>query len=109
MDLSFFYPKTVNEVMKIIDKRKNVCYVIHVNYIRNNKVCKQKFLSQHQSTSRRFEEFMEHYFKTVNLVSIKKIGDFDGVISTQWTVGREIWQDVKQKVLEGTTEKEKCY
>ena len=93
----------------MIDKRKNVCYVIHVYYIRNDKECKHKFISQHTDSSRRFKAFAEHYFKNVFPVSKKKMGGFDGEVSTQRTVSWEEWTDVKDEVLEGITEKEKCY
>ena len=93
----------------MIDKRKNVCYVIEMYYIRAEKECSRKFLSQHQMDSRRFKTFAEDYFKNVFPVSKKKMGDFDGYVGSQWTVSREVWPSVKDEVLEGITEKEKCY
>lgn len=93
----------------MIDKRKNVCYVIHIYYIRNGKECMKKFISQHSSGSKRFIEFSEDYFKNVFPVSKKKMGGFDGEVNTQRTVSWDEWLDVKERVLEGITEKEKCY
>lgn len=93
----------------VIDKRKNVCYVIHVYYIRNGEECKRKFISQHSFDSRRFKAFAEHYFKNVFPVSESKMGGFDGEVSYQRTITRKEWPDVKVEVLEGITELEKCY
>lgn len=93
----------------MIDKRKNVCYVIHIYYIRADEECKRKFISQHQADSRRFKSFMENYFKNVFPVSRKKMGGFEGEVFTQRTISWDDWQDVKNEVLEGITENEKCY
>ena len=93
----------------MIDKTKNVCYVIHLYYRRNHEVHKHKFLSRHQITSKCFEQFADDYFRNVFPVSKSKRGDGDGHIGDQWTVRRKMWPDVKDEVLEGITEKEKCY
>ncbi|WP_172369603.1 hypothetical protein [Sporosarcina jiandibaonis] len=93
----------------MIDKRKNVCYVIHIYYIRADEECKRKFISQHSADSRQFKAFMENYFKNVFPVSEKKMGGLDGEVFSQRTISWDDWQDDKEGVLEGITENEKCY
>lgn len=92
----------------MINKRKNVCYVITIFYeyrkSGTREIRQQKFLSQHQFDTKRFKEFERNYFKGVS--------GFDGYCEEygrQWTVGRNMWPKVKNEVLEGITEKEKCY
>lgn len=103
------YENTKWGTKRVIDRRKNICYVIHVYYIRKDEECRHKFLSQHSSNSKRFKSFVEHYFKNLFPVSRRKMGGFDGDISSQQTISQKQWQDVKQEVLEGITEQEKCY
>lgn len=95
----------------MIDKRKNVCYVIEMYYIRADKECSVKFLSQHGISSRRFKAFADHYFKHVFPVAERKRRDFDGGIGSQLTISWDMWKEEKWKkyALEGITEKEKCY
>lgn len=92
----------------MIDKRKNVCYVITINYWYKKggveEIRKHKFLSQHQITTKKFKVFVKNYFK-----GFPGFRGFDEEWGSQWTVSKKIWQDVKEKVLEGITEKEKCY
>lgn len=92
----------------MIDRSKNVCYVIHVPYIRNGKECKQKFLSLHGIETKRFAEFRDRYFKEVLSVSKKKIGGFDGDMGSQTTISKKEWGRLKNDTLEGITELEKC-
>lgn len=93
----------------MIDKTKNVCYVIWVNYWScasgNKEICKRKFLSQYQFSSKRFTEFLDKYFKTVPDFD----GFYNGDLGSQSTISRSEWQQVKDEVLEGISEKEKCY
>lgn len=93
----------------MIDKTKNVCYVIRVLYMRNGKECSQKFLSLHGVGTKKFKEFRDKYFKEVLSVSPKKIGGHDGDIGSQFTISKESWERQKASVLEGITEAEKCY
>lgn len=95
----------------MIDKRKNVCYVIELYYIRADEEHKRKFISQHGLGSKRFEAFADHYFKHVFPVSKRKRGGFEGDIGTQLTISWEMWQEEKWReyALEGITEVEKCY
>lgn len=93
----------------MIDKRKNICYLIKMNYWYRdeniNEIRTQKFISMHQITSKRFKGFYEQYFKAVE--------GYDGLfyddIGSQWTVSKDIWSQVKDDVMSCITENEKCY
>lgn len=85
--------------------------MIDIYYIRADKQCKVKFLSQHGISTRRFKAFLEDYFKNVFPVAKRKRGGFDGEVGSQLTISREMWKEEKWKkyTLEDITESEKCY
>ena len=95
----------------MINKKKNICYVIHVNYMVGGTEKKQKFVSQYGSGTKKFKKFRDDYFKNTLKLSVDSIGGKDGDLSTQMTISNEMWklQKWKDYVLEGITEKEKCY
>lgn len=105
--------------VSMIDRRKNICYVIEVPYEVREKGSnfisykRQKFLSLHGSQTKHFEEFRNKYFREVLKVSVNCIGEWDKDGSTmayQRTISRKAWQDAKVRtsVMEGITEREKC-
>lgn len=93
----------------MINRAKNVCYVIHIPYLQNGKEHHQKFLSLHGLTTKHFVDFRDKYFKEVLSVSVKKIGGHDGDMGSQSTISKEQWEKQKLNILEGITELEKCY
>jgi len=103
----------------MIDRRKNVCYVISVPYEDDKKdgcfitYKRQKFISLHGIQTKQFKEFRDNYFREVLKVNPSRIGewDYDGKSEgTQETISRNQWEDekVRKRVLEGITEREKC-
>lgn len=92
----------------MINKAINACYVITIPYRKKGRVYEQKFLSQHQMTTKRFKKFRDNYFTNVLKLNVGRIGA-DGTLGSQITVSKADWSDVKEWVLEGITELEKCY
>lgn len=95
----------------MIDKRKNVCYVIHVQSVdENGDRFTQKFLSQHGITTKTFKKFAENYLRKKNCRIYSQMnGEYEW--GTQFTVSLDYWKDKekRKRVLEGITENEKCY
>lgn len=93
----------------MINKRINVCYVIEVNYWHQSdekeELRTQKFLSQHQFGSKRFNAFMNDYFSKIS--GFRRF--FNDDLGSQRTIRRADWNEMKEEVLANVTEKEKCY
>ena len=103
--------------MNVIDRSKNVCYVITVPYVEEARTCTykyQKFISLHSAFSKKFEAFRNRYFQEVLQIPIEQIGEWDKSECTeasQYTVSWKQWKQdatIRAKVLEGITEREKC-
>lgn len=105
----------------MIDRRKNMLYVITVPYDQAktpkdfNGYKYQKFISLHSIMSKRFRKFSEKYFEKVLGIMPYQIGEGgkggDISLGTQETISLVQWQDaaVRERVMEGITELEKCY
>lgn len=103
----------------MIDRNKNICYVIEVPYdVTPKGSCfvkykRQKFISLHGHQTKEFKQFRDNYFKNILKVSIGRVGEWDdgGTISAyQQTISRKAWENeaVREQVIEGITELEKC-
>lgn len=103
----------------MIDRAKNVCYLITVPYTIGGRAdtnyLNQKFLSLHQAHTKHFEAFRDRYFKEVLHIPASHIGEWedDGyVMGWQRTIGWHEWNEnaeLRKQVLEGITEREKCW
>ncbi len=95
----------------MINKSKNVCYVIYGCYEKDGEDCRVKFLSQHSVSSNRFKEFANAYYDSVLKVSRRNRTNSEDTAFEQYTISRKDWLDQKIRinVLKGITEQEKCY
>ena len=94
----------------MIDKSKNVCYVIELYYTKDGKRKTIKFLSQHGINSKRFKGFANDYF--TNVLPIKPHDRwYNGEVGTQATICKKSWSDItiRKQVLDGVTRKEMCH
>lgn len=95
----------------MINKRKNVCYVIHVLAVNaEGKPFEQKFLSQHGISTKRFKSFAEKYLKARGCKLYTQMsGEHEW--GSQLTISREVWKDAETRaeILKGISEDEKCY
>lgn len=103
----------------MIDRSKNVCYVITVPYVLGDHFDTdykyQKFLSLHGAQTKHFKDFMKKYFTEVLGVDERNIGECEGggwvSYGTEQTISRKAWLDesTRKLVLEGITDREKCW
>lgn len=102
----------------MIDRAKNICYVIFVPYVEHANTFDykyQKFLSLHQIHTKAFEAFRDKYFMEVLNISPRNIGKWDKMdreMGSQQTIRWFDWvhsEKLRQQVLEGITEREKCW
>lgn len=97
----------------MIDESKNVCYLIKAYYKRNGTDQYVKIISRHSQTTKRFKAFLNDYFTNVFPVSERRgnRGASCGTVTTQKTISKEHWQskEIRDYVMDGITEKEKCY
>lgn len=99
----------------MIDRAKNICYLITVPYEVRGEMKYQKFLSLHGISTKHFEAFRDEYFREVLQVSPKCIGEWekDGMtVGAQSTISWKDWkkhENIRNYVLEGITEREKCW
>lgn len=93
----------------MINKHKNVCYVIQVNAVdvEGNQVW-VKFISNHSFNSKRFRAFAKDYLLNHSLVPYSSQSEYGSM--TQETISNLMWQDpdVRKRVMDGITESQKC-
>lgn len=95
----------------MIDTTKNACYVIHCYWTtgKGNKG-EVKFISRHSSNSKQFKDFKVNYFRNVLGIKEERMNSgYNGSLGRQYTVPIASWPEMKDSVMDGITEKEKCY